>query len=91
MRAEEKRRGRGKKQQVQLEGRKVQLYAAFLAALELSITFITTSARRIHRSGPGSRALPALSMAREETTRAVPARGETKDDDALEQPVVITG
>jgi len=27
----------------------------------------------------------------EETTRAVPARGETKDDDALEQPVVITG
>ena len=34
MRAEEKRRGRGKKQQVQLEGRKVQLYAAFLAALQ---------------------------------------------------------
>ena len=26
-----------------------------------------------------------------ETTRAVPAPGETKDDDALEQPVVITG
>ena len=48
---------RGKKQQVQLEGRKVQLYAAFLAAKQLLITVITTSARRIHRSGPGSRAL----------------------------------
>ena len=52
---------RGKKQQVQLEGRKVQLYAAFLAAKQLLITVITTSARRIHRSGRGSRALPAVS------------------------------
>ena len=47
---------RGKKQQVQLERRNGAAVRR-VSRRRLLNTVITTSARRIHRSGPGSRAL----------------------------------